>query len=85
MSSTPHISRIECIDSCGAPTSTVRQPRLEARIGPMVEPHAMSLRTLNSWAGMPRRLPTSLHMVHQSHHYFPSWLPVLIQGKVFAW
>lgn len=30
----PHISLMECIASCGAPTSIVRQPRLLARMGP---------------------------------------------------
>ena len=30
----PHISLMECMASCGAPTSMVRQPRLLARIGP---------------------------------------------------
>ncbi len=34
------------------------QPRLDARMGPIVEPHGMSLRTLNSWHEMPRRCPT---------------------------
>ena len=60
MSSTPHISLIECMDSWGAPTSTVRQPKFAARMGPMVLPQAMSLRTQNSWVGMPWRRATSL-------------------------
>ena len=42
------ISRTLCIDSCGAPTSTVRIPVLVDRIGPMVLPHPRSERTTNS-------------------------------------
>lgn len=60
ISSTPHISRMECIASVGAPTSTVLQPNPDERMGPIVLPHAMSLFTQNSWLGMPRRRPTSL-------------------------
>ena len=51
--------------SCGAPTSTVLTPSPLARMGPMVEPHAMSDLTQNSWLGTgpPRSLglrdPTS--------------------------
>ena len=37
-------SRAECIDSCGAPTSTVAMPRRAAVIGPIVDPHGRSLR-----------------------------------------
>ena len=55
-----HISRMECIASCGAPTSTVRQPSPEAKIGPMVDPHAISERTQNSCVGMFRLRATSL-------------------------
>jgi hypothetical protein len=54
MSSVPHISRMLCIDSCATPTSTVRQPSADARMGPMVLPQGMSFRTQNScglWAG----------------------------------
>ncbi len=36
------------MDSCAMPQSTVRQPSADARMGPMVEPHGMSLRTENS-------------------------------------
>ena len=46
--------------TCGAPTSTVRQPSPDARMGPIVDPHAMSERTQNSCVGMPRRRATSL-------------------------
>ena len=42
------ISRTLCIDSCGAPTSSVRIPVLVDRIGPMVLPHPRSERTTNS-------------------------------------
>lgn len=38
-------SRMECMASCGTPMSTVRTPRPDARIGPIVDPHAMSDRT----------------------------------------
>ncbi len=37
-------SRAECIDSCGAPTSTVGIPRRAAVIGPIVDPHGRSPR-----------------------------------------
>ncbi|GAY51038.1 hypothetical protein CUMW_131210 [Citrus unshiu] len=47
-SSTAHISLILCIDNCGAPTSTVRMPTPLAKMGPIVEPQAMSLRTTKS-------------------------------------
>ena len=60
MSSTPHISRMECMESCAAPTSTVLHPRFAARMGPIVLPQAMSLRTLKSCVGIPCRLATSL-------------------------
>lgn len=43
----PHISRTECIDNCGTPTSTVSIPSRVAAIGPIVEPHAMLLREEN--------------------------------------
>lgn len=47
-SSTAHISLMLCIDNCGAPTSTVLIPTPLAKMGPMVEPQAMSLRTTKS-------------------------------------
>lgn len=53
-------SRMECIESCGAPMSTVRTPRLADRMGPMVLPQGMSLRTANSAVGTPARRHTSL-------------------------
>ena len=37
-----------CIDSYGAPTSIVRIPTPLARIGPIVKPQGMSLRTTKS-------------------------------------
>jgi len=43
-----HISRIECMDSWGAPTSTVAMPNFDDMIGPIVEPHGESLRTTKS-------------------------------------
>lgn len=43
----PHISRTECIDSCGTPISQVSIPSRVAAIGPIVEPHAMLLREEN--------------------------------------
>ena len=39
------------MESCGTPTSTVRMPRLVARIGPIVLPQPMSLRTTKSCVG----------------------------------
>ncbi len=52
----PAISRHECIESIGLPTSTVRTPRRAAVIGPIVEPQAMSLRVTNSWGSKPASL-----------------------------
>ena len=43
-SAAPAISRQECIDSMGLPTSTVGMPVRAAVIGPIVEPHGWSLR-----------------------------------------
>ena len=43
-SAAPASSRHECIESIGFPTSTVRIPTRAAVIGPIVEPHARSLR-----------------------------------------
>jgi len=50
-SSTPIISRTECIESCGSPTSTARIPVAAEMIGPMVDPQGQSLRTTNSCGG----------------------------------
>mmetsp|Transcript_9079 Transcript_9079/g.29991 ORF Transcript_9079/g.29991 Transcript_9079/m.29991 type:complete len:223 (-) Transcript_9079:1128-1796(-) len=50
-SSTAQSSRIECMLSMGAPTSTVLTPSPAALMGPMVEPQAQSARTANSWHG----------------------------------
>src|SRR5262249_62298780 len=44
MSATPAISRHECIESIGLPTSTVGIPTRAALIGPIVDPHATSPR-----------------------------------------
>ena len=33
-------------------------PRLDARMGPMVDPQGESFLTENSWQGIPRRRPT---------------------------
>ena len=65
MSSTPHISRMECIEREGAPTSTVLHPSPDAKIGPIVLPHPISLLTQNSWHGMPLLFPTSLQSPKQ--------------------
>jgi len=43
-------SRMECMASCGTPMSTVLTPRPEARMGPMVDPQAMSERTCKQQA-----------------------------------
>ncbi|TNN37062.1 hypothetical protein EYF80_052776 [Liparis tanakae] len=43
-----HISRMECMESCGAPMSATGMPRRAARMGPMVVPQAVSLRTITS-------------------------------------
>ena len=68
MSSTPHISRIECIEREGAPTSTVLHPSPDAKMGPIVLPQPISLLTQNSWHGMPLLLPTSLHSPQHLKH-----------------
>ena len=44
----PIISRHECIDNCGMPTSMTRMPKLALVMGPIVEPQAESLRTITS-------------------------------------
>lgn len=36
------VSRIECIESCGMPMSTVVMPSLALIIGPIVEPHGLN-------------------------------------------
>ena len=46
-------SRIECIASCGAPTSTVIMPVRAALSGPIVEPHGRSARCTYRWSGTP--------------------------------
>ena len=56
----PHISLMLCMLSWGPPTSTVRQPSPEDRMGPIVDPQAMSDFTQNSCVGMPRLLASSL-------------------------
>lgn len=64
-----HISRMECMASCGQPMSSTRSPRREARMGPMVVPQGVSLRTMNSCTGTrPQQLPT----LPRQH---PSWDP----------
>ena len=62
VSSVPHISRIECMESCGIPTSTVRMPLLVLKIGPIVLPHPKSERTTNSCDLIIRLLPISLNI-----------------------
>lgn len=52
-SATAAISRMLCIASVAAPTSSVLQPSEDARMGPMVEPHPMSDRVQKSCVGMP--------------------------------
>mmetsp|Transcript_27447 Transcript_27447/g.57881 ORF Transcript_27447/g.57881 Transcript_27447/m.57881 type:complete len:173 (-) Transcript_27447:1204-1722(-) len=47
-SAAPIVSRIECIDSDGTPTSTVRSPVFAAMIGPIVVPQGQSFFTMNS-------------------------------------
>lgn len=46
-----HISLMECMESCGAPMSTTGIPRRADRMGPMVVPQGLSLRTITSWRG----------------------------------
>lgn len=46
-----HISLMECMESCGAPISSTGIPRRAARMGPMVVPHGLSLRTITSCRG----------------------------------
>ena len=45
---TPIISRQECIDNCGMPTSMTLMPKLAEVIGPIVEPQAESFLTITS-------------------------------------
>lgn len=44
-----HISLMECMASWGAPMSSTGIPRREDRMGPMVVPQGLSLRTITSW------------------------------------
>src|SRR5262249_43601588 len=46
-SAAPAISRQECMESMGLPTSTAGIPVRAALIGPIVEPHGPSLRGVN--------------------------------------
>ena len=57
-SAVPAISRHECIDITGMPTSTVRSPRRADVIGPIVDPHAMSLRVTKCCSGTSARRQT---------------------------
>lgn len=43
-----HISRIECMASCGAPRSRTAIPKRAAKIGPIVVPHGLSFLTITS-------------------------------------
>lgn len=52
ISDNPHCSLIECILSCGFPTSIVRIPSLADNIGPIVDPHGESFLTTNSCKGV---------------------------------
>jgi len=45
-------SRQLCMESCGAPMSTVFMPVRLAWMGPTVEPQGMSLRETNVWQGI---------------------------------
>jgi len=58
-SATPIVSRIECIERQGAPTSTVRNPVCAAIIGPIVEPQGQSFFTMNSCTEIPTRRASS--------------------------
>lgn len=46
-----HISLMECMESCGAPMSNTGIPRRADRMGPIVVPHGLSLRTITSCRG----------------------------------
>jgi len=48
-SSTLAISLMLCMLSCGHPISMVLIPQWELRMGPMVDPQGLSLRTKNSY------------------------------------
>lgn len=48
------VSRMECMASCGLPRSSTRSPSREAKMGPMVEPHGESFRTMRSWGAEER-------------------------------
>ena len=52
-SSLPAISRHECMESMGLPTSTVGMPVRAALLGPMVDPQARSLRVTKCWGAVP--------------------------------
>ncbi len=54
-SRTPHISRAECIDSPGTPTSTVVTPSRAAVSGPIDVPHGIALLETNGCQGAPAR------------------------------
>ena len=69
MSSVPHISRMECIASCGAPTSSTLQPKLDARMGPASSPH---VKQRSMWTG----LMDQLELCRQSACLIPMAAPV---------
>ena len=58
-SSTPIVSRMECIEREGTPRSTVLIPTLAEMIGPMVDPQGQSFLTTNSCTGASARRESS--------------------------
>ena len=56
----PVTSRIECMAQVGTPTSTPSTPSSALVSGPIVEPHAISLRIIKFWGDTPASLQSSL-------------------------
>jgi len=51
-----HISRMECMASCGAPRSRTAIPKRAAKIGPIVVPHGLSFLTITSCGRRSRKI-----------------------------
>ncbi len=58
-----HISRMECMASCGAPRSRTAIPKRDAKIGPIVVPHGLSFLTITSCVKKRAFYLTRLHAV----------------------
>ena len=55
------ISRAECMDSRGTPTSTVGMPRRAAVMGPIVVPQGIALFDTKSWEATPAAAHARAH------------------------